>query len=125
MSTPCRQLIEAGTHMSEERVWRIFLQVRCSACKPPSVAGCQFLLQAWHHASRPPRQPPVPFELTPGSHHTVQVALAVEHLHASRILHRDIKPANVLLASGGLVQVRAGGQTVQLGAAVAHGNVAA
>lgn len=37
----------------------------------------------------------------------LQVALAVEHLHASRVLHRDLKPANVLLCSDGLVQVGA------------------
>jgi serine/threonine-protein kinase len=34
-----------------------------------------------------------------------QLALAVEHAHANRVLHRDLKPANVLLAADGTPKV--------------------
>lgn len=35
----------------------------------------------------------------------LQIALGLQHLHASNIVHRDIKPANILINKEGVLKI--------------------
>ena len=46
-----------------------------------------------------------PLKVGDAIHITLDIARALEHAHANRIVHRDIKPSNILLTSSGLAKL--------------------